>query len=106
MPMLPRENFPFKFDHDRKMLVWNFESRGFIVDENKSTWSKVISTNLDLTKLQNADIVKISKLVSIDLIICCNGKKIYDCNKNQFVIDSFSYQPSQDLALYLKSLGY
>jgi len=106
MPIMPRENFPFKFDQDRKMLVWNFQSRGFIVDESQSTWSRVISTNLDLTKIQDADIVKISKLVSVDLIICSNGKKVYDCNKNQFIIDTNSYQPTQDLALYLKSLGY
>ncbi len=106
MPIMPRENFPFKFDQDRKILVWNFQSRGFNVIEDESAWAEIINTGLDLTKLQNADIVRISKLVKVDLIISSNGKKVYDCNKNNFIIDNNSYQPTQDLPLYLKSRGY
>lgn len=106
MPIMPRENYPFKYDQDRKILVWNFQSHGFNVIEDESVWQKIIDTGLDLTKLQNADIVKISNLVNADLIISSNGKKVYDSNKKIFIIDSNSYQPTQDLALYLKSRGY
>ncbi|MFZ5947534.1 MAG: hypothetical protein ACOYU5_06150 [Stygiobacter sp.] len=106
MPIMPRENYPFKFDQDRKILVWNFQSRGFNVIEDEKVWNEIINTDLDLTKLQNADIVKISKLIKVDLIISSNGEKVYDCNKNSFIIDNNSYQPTQDLALYLKSRGY
>ena len=106
MPSMPRENYPFEFDQDRKILVWNFQLRKFNVIEDELIWKPIIETGLDLTKLQNAEIVTISKLVNVDLIISSNGKKVFDCNKKTFVIDANSYQATQDLALYLKSRGY
>lgn len=106
MPIMQRENYPFKFDQDRKILVWNFLSRGFNVIEDENVWNEIINTGLDLTKLQNSDIVRISKIIKVDLIISSNGKKVYDCNKKTFIIDNNSYQQTQDLALYLKSRGY
>lgn len=106
MPIMPRENYPFKYDQDRKILAWDFQSQGFNVVEDDSIWSKITEPGLDLTKLQNADIYRIASFINVDLIIANNGTKVFDCKKKTFIIDSNSYQRGRDLAMYLKSRGY
>lgn len=112
MPFSYTEKYPFKFDQERKSLVWAFESNGFVINESEGVWNKIEEGNLRLSNLYEADIFKMATISESDLIIYSYNRnlKVFDCKKKTIISYKSEFETAplnyQTLVMRLVGLGY
>ncbi len=112
MPFSYTEKYPFKFDQERKALVWAFESHGFVVNEEEGVWNKIEEGNLRLSNLYEADVFKMADIALSDLIIYSYNRnlRVFDCKKKTTVTYKSEFETSpvnyQALVSRLAGMGY
>ncbi len=110
MPLRPAENYNFILDKERLRLVSMFESLGFNVVQDETTWDKITKFDYDLANLSTKMLNKLSDAVDVDLIVYKNLKhiRVFDYKKKSFVNFEMRqpYTLSQYVAQKLKQLGY
>lgn len=88
MPLRPVENYNFILDKERLRLVSMFESLGFNVVQDETTWDKITKFDYDLANLSTKMLNKLSDAVDVDLIVYKNLKhiRVFDYKKNRLLI--------------------
>jgi hypothetical protein len=92
MPMTNSNGQYFVDDQAWNRLVWDFQSKGFNVINDKSIWEKISETNYELSHLKDFQVMEISKLAKTDLIVyrtSQNQISVFDRNKRTFVLENY-----------------